>query len=168
MCPASWPKILFSDLWMGQVPNADSFPLRSHCWNSSQLWASGNLPPLLQSIALQTVLMASCVRSMSSSGQGTCAHCHQWENSSLLCLFVLSLRRAVQGTAFCLLLPQKGIRHHFLGPQKSGDYRSSSLILSSPEVLGAPYLTSVRGTHSILTTLPVTGLPSLLFNFNPF
>lgn len=50
-CPASWSEILFSGLWMGQVPNADSFPWRSHCWNSSQLWASGNLPPLLQSIA---------------------------------------------------------------------------------------------------------------------
>lgn len=126
MCPASWSEILFSDLWMGQVPIADSFPLRSHCWNSSQLWASGNLPPLLQSIALQTVLMASCVRSMSSSGQGTCAHCHQWENSSLLCLFVLSLQRAVQGTVFYFLRKELGtIFWAFKSPETIGQVLSS-------------------------------------------
>lgn len=153
MCRGSWSEIHFGDLRMGQVPIADCFPMKLHCWNSFQLWASSGLPPLLQSIALQEVLMvASCIRSLSTPGQGTCAHCHQWEKSSrpYLPFFVLSLWQAVQSTAFCLLLFQKGIRHHFLGPQKFREYRSS------PEVLQAPYLATVRGMHSISTTLPVT------------
>lgn len=66
-------------------------------------------------------------------------------------LFFLPLWRAVQSTAFCLWLFQKGIRHHFLGPQKFREYRSS------PEVLQAPYLATVKGMHSISITLPVTG-----------
>lgn len=94
--------------------------------------------PPLQSVATGGSHGGFRCQVQSCPGQGTCARCHLEESRSLprLPLSLLPLQQAAQGTALCLFLPQRGIRHHFLDPSKYREYRSSSPVPSCFRVLG--------------------------------